>query len=67
MSYLLIHRTGHPDRLKFRGDRFATVSAALKEVSNRTASGDTGDFLIEAGFSRIVMDDADIAAYCAAG
>lgn len=62
MSYLLIHRTGHPDQLKFRGDRFATVSAALKEVGNRTAKGDIGDFLIETGFSRVVMNDADIAA-----
>ncbi len=64
MGYLLVHRHGHPGQWKFRGNQFCTVSAALNEACKRVASGDHGDFLIEAAHSRIVMNDVDVAAYC---
>ncbi len=62
VPYLLIHRRGLPGSHTFQGNQFDTVDDALDEARERNAAGDKGNFLIETGLSRIVMNDAEIAA-----
>lgn len=65
MRYLLNQRLGRTGHHWYRAEYFETVQAALDEARERVMSGEVGDFLIETGCSKIVMNDVDIAAYCA--
>jgi hypothetical protein len=65
MRYLLIQRNGVPGQHTYRGNLFESVSVALAEVRKRFLAGERAEFLIEGERNRIIMNDADIAGYCA--